>query len=192
MTRQQAFFGRLVAGTDLLVLLATFLAAYSVRLKLWQLAYPVLPIGSARASAWIVTVMFPAWLVALRYFNLYNPITYRSTFRVISASLKAQIVATALMLNAVFVIRGFNGVSRPLLGLIILFSLVGLTSEKIAILLLMRYRWRFRRRSTVWRVLLVGSRSDAENYIELIRQHPEWHFEIVDVVPFSPDETLMR
>ena len=63
------------------------------------------------------------------------------------------------MLNAVFIIRGFNGVSRPLLALIMMFSLVGLLTEKLAIVFLMRYRWRLQRRSAVWRVLLVGSPS---------------------------------
>ncbi len=90
MTRQQHFFGRLVAAIDLVVLFATFLAAYSVRLKLWELAYPVLPLGSLRSAAWIMTVIFPAWLFALRYLNLYNPVTYRLTPRVLSASLKRR------------------------------------------------------------------------------------------------------
>ena len=147
---------------------------------------------SARAAAWIITVMFPAWLIALRYCNLYNPITYRSTFRVITASFKAQVLASVLMLNAVFIIRGFNGVSRPLLALIIVFSFVGLSIEKLAIFFLIRYRWPLQRRSAVWRVLLVGSPSEAENYLQLVREHPEWNLEIVDVIPAFPDGTIMR
>ncbi len=91
------------------------------------------------------------------------------------------------MLNTVFIIRGFSGVSRPLLALIVMFSLVGLMTEKLAILFLMRYRWRLQRRSAVWRVLLVGNPADAENYLQLVRQHPEWNLEIVDVVATSPD-----
>jgi FlaA1/EpsC-like NDP-sugar epimerase len=96
------------------------------------------------------------------------------------------------MLNAVFIIRGFNGISRPLLALIIMFSLVCLMTEKIAILFLMRYRWRLQRRSAVWRVLLVGSREDAENYFEVVRFHPEWNLEIVDVISPSSDGTAAR
>ncbi len=192
MTRQQSFFGRLVAASDLAVLFVSFLVAYWVRLRLWLLAYPVLPIGSPRTSAWIITVMFPAWLFASRYFSLYSSATYRSTLRVIGAAFKAQILASILMLNAVFIIRGFAGVSRPLLAMIIMFSFVGLIAEKLAILFLMRYRWRLQRRSAVWRVLLVGSRNDAENYLELVREHPEWNLEIVDVIPASSDGTAMR
>jgi FlaA1/EpsC-like NDP-sugar epimerase len=192
MTRQQSFFGRLVAATDLAILFASFLLAYWCRLKLWLLAYPVLPIGTPRTNAWVITVMFPAWLFACRYFSLYNPTTYRSSLRVIRAAFKAQILASVLMLNAVFIIRGFAGISRPLLALIIMFSFVGLMTEKLAILFLMRYRWRLQRRSALWRVLLVGSRSDAENYLELVREHPEWNLEIVDVIPASSDGTAMR
>jgi FlaA1/EpsC-like NDP-sugar epimerase len=192
VTRQQNFFGRIVAATDLAVLFASYLAAHRVRLKLWELAYPVLPIGSVRSSAWILTVMFPAWLIALRYFRLYSPTSYKSTVRVIGASFKAQVLASALMLNAVFIIRGFDGVSRPLLALIIMFSFLGLMSEKLAILFLMRHRWRLQRRSAVWRVLLVGSQADAENYLELVREHPEWNLKIVDVVSASPDGAAIK
>ena len=56
----------------------------------------------------------------------------------------------------------------------------------------MRYRWRLQRRSAVWRVLLVGSRSDAENYLRLVREHPEWNLRIVDVVSASPAGTAIR
>lgn len=192
MTRQQSFFGRLVAVADIVVLLTAYLTAHRVRLKLWQLGYPVLPIGGARKSAWIITVMFPAWLFAQRYFSLYNPITYRSVFRVIGATFKSQAIASLLMLNAVFIIRGFDGVSRPLLALIMVFAFAGLMSEKLAILFLMRYRWRLQRRSAVWRVLLIGNSGDADSYLDLVREHPEWNLEIVDVVPASPDGTAMR
>ena len=192
MTRQQNFFGRLVAATDLVVLFASYLAAYAVRLKMWELAYPVLPIGSVRSSAWIITVMFPAWLFAFRYLSLYNPVTYRSIWRVLVTTVKAQILASVLMLNTVFIIRGFSGISRPLLALVMMFSLAGLLTERLAIVFLMRYRWRLQRRSTVWRVLLVGSPADAENYLELVHAHPEWHLEIIDVVPASSDGTAMR
>lgn len=192
MTRQQNFFGRLVAATDLVVLFASYLAAYAVRLKMWELAYPVLPIGSVRSSAWIITVMFPAWLFAFRYLSLYSPVTYRSIWRVLVTTVKAQILASVLMLNTVFIIRGFSGISRPLLALVMMFSLAGLLTERLAIVFLMRYRWRLQRRSAVWRVLLVGSPADAENYLELVHAHPEWHLEIIDVVPASSDGTAMR
>jgi FlaA1/EpsC-like NDP-sugar epimerase len=182
MIRKQNFFGRLVASADLVVLFASFLAAFSVRLKLWQLGYPLLPAGSARSAAWIVTIMFPAWVVALRYFNLYSPIRYRSTRGILTSLIKSQVLASILMVNSVFIIRGFDGISRPLLALIIGFSFVGLVIEKLALLILFKFRWRLHRRSAHWRVLLVGTRADAESYLELVRQHPEWNLEVVDIV----------
>jgi FlaA1/EpsC-like NDP-sugar epimerase len=182
LTRKQNFFGRVIAAVDLVVLFAGFLAAYSIRRKLWLVGYPLLPIGSVRRNAWIVTVIFPAWLIALRQFHLYNPITYRRAMSTVAATIKAQILGSVLMLNISFILRGFSGVSRPLLGLIIMCTFVGLLAEKLSIFLMMGNRWPLQRRSTAWRVLLVGSRSDAENYLELLREHPEWNMEVVDVV----------
>ena len=192
MTRRQDFFGRVVAAIDLVVLFASFLAAYWVRRRLWRLGYPLLPIGPVRVSGWIVTIIFPAWLIALRHFNLYNPASYRRGPNIVAATIKANMLASVLMLNAVFILRGFSGVSRPLLALIIAFSFCGLMAEKLTVLLTMRYRWRLQRRSSVWRVLLVGSHSDAENYLKLVREHPEWNLEIVDVVAAAANGAAMR
>ncbi len=185
MTRKQNFFGQLVAAADLVVLFATFLLAYWVRVKLWRLGYPLLPMSRLRVIDWILALVFPAWLIAFRYFSLYNPISYRSAPGVIPTTIKAHLLASVLMLNALFIIRGFSGASRPFLALMIGFSFVGLVAEKLAVVFLMRYQWRLRRKSNVWRVLLVGSRTDAENYLAMVREHPEWNLEIVDVISAS-------
>jgi FlaA1/EpsC-like NDP-sugar epimerase len=192
VTRKQNFFGRVIAAADLVVLLGGFLAAYWIRRKLWLLGYPILPIGTARRSAWIVTVIFPAWLVALRQFNLYDPVTYRRAMSTVAATIKAQILGSVLMLNVCFILRGFSGVSRPLLALIIMCTSVGLVAEKLTILLMMGNRRRLQRRATAWRVLLVGSRDDAESYLELLREHPEWNMEVVDVVSPLRTGTVIR
>lgn len=192
MTRKQSFFGRLVAAFDLGVLLAGYVVAYFVRLRLWQIGYPLLPIGNIRASAWIVTILFPAWLIALRYFNLYNPAIYRSTSKVLMATCKAHLLGSILMLNTAFIIRGFDGVSRPLLALVIMFGFVGLIAEKAGLLLVMRYRWRLQRRASVWRVLLVGNQEDARTYLEMVREHPEWNLRVVDVIAASPNGAAVR
>ena len=192
MTRKQSFFGRVIAAVDLGVLLVTYVAAYLVRFRLWQLGYPLLPVGNIRVSAWIVTVILPVWLIALRYLNLYDPVTYRSIPRVLMATFKAQLLASVLMLNTVFIIRGFNGVSRPLLALVITFSFIGLVVEKLGIVFLMRYRWRLQSRSSVWRVLLVGNHSDAQTYLEMVREHPEWNLRVVDVIQATPSGAALR
>ena len=192
MNRKQNFFGRLTAAADLVVLFGAYLAAYWIRRKLWRLGYPMLPIGSVRANGWIVTVIFPVWLIALRHFKLYDPVSYRRGRRMVAATVKAQILASVLMLNAVFIFRGFSGVSRPLLALIIVCTFVGLMAEKLGILLMMRYRWRLQRRSAVWRVLLVGNHADAQNYLELVGEHPEWNLQIVDVVTPSHSGAAIR
>lgn len=192
MTRKQNFFGQVVAAADIAVLCATYMAAYSVRVKMWLHGYPVLPINSAGANAWILTIAFPAWLIAFRYFNLYSPITYRSAATIISKTLKANIVGALLMLNTIFIMRGFAGASRSLLTIMIVFSSLGLVAEKLAVIFFVRYRWRLRRPSTAWRVLLVGNRGDAQSYLELVREHPEWNLEIVDVVSTFRDETGVK
>jgi FlaA1/EpsC-like NDP-sugar epimerase len=191
MTRRQSFFGQLVIAADIVVLTGAYLAAYHVRSRLWRMGYPVLPFGGGvlRTSGWILSILLPAWLFGLRYFNLYNPRTFKSISGALVACSKAQVIATILMLNAVFILRGFAGVSRPLLALIVVFSFIGLMFEKVVIVLLMKHQWRLRRPGAASRVLIVGSRSDAERYLELVREHPEWNLEIVGIVSTSAGES---
>jgi FlaA1/EpsC-like NDP-sugar epimerase len=190
MTRRQNFFGQIVAAADMVVVLAIFLVAYQLRVKLWRLGYPMLPISRPRANGWILAIAFPAWLIAFRYFNLYDPISYRSAFRVVVTTFKANFAAAALWMNMIFILHGFPGASRALMALMIGLSFIAMTSEKLAIVLAMRSRPRLRRPSTVWRVLLVGSRTDAESYLQLVREHPEWNMEIVDIISATREETI--
>src|ERR1019366_2303298 len=100
--RKQNYFGQIILAADLAVVIGTYLAAHRVRVWMWLSAYPVLPISRARVDSWIIIVAFAAWMIAARYFSLYNPSTYKSVSRVLAASFKAQILAAVLMLNAIF------------------------------------------------------------------------------------------
>lgn len=190
MTRKQNFFGQISAATDVAVLSIAYLIAYSIRLRMWWYGYPVLPINSAGANAWVMSIALPAWLIAFRYLGLYKPTTYRSAGNLILTTLKGHLLGALIMLNTIFVMRGFGGASRMLLALIIAIAGVGLLGEKLALMCLIRHGWRLRRPSTVWRVLLVGSRSDAENYLELLGAHPEWNLEIVDIISTTREEIV--
>jgi hypothetical protein len=79
------------------------------------------------------------------------------------------------------------------MGLFIVVSYFLLAAEKLSIYGWMKYRSRLRRPTNSWKVLLVGSRADAEKYLGLVLQHPDWNMEIVGIVPASmngaPDGT---
>jgi FlaA1/EpsC-like NDP-sugar epimerase len=188
MKRRQNFFGQLVAAADLAVIFIVFLAASRVRMTLWRHGYPLLPGSATRIYGWVLAIAFPAWLIAFRYFDLYTTVAYRSAFRVVVTTFKANVAASVLMLNLIFILHGYPGVSRGLMALMIPFAFVSMTAEKLAVLLAIRYRPLLHRPSTAWRVLLVGSRTDAENYLQLVRDHPEWNLEIVDIISATRDE----
>jgi len=168
----------------------TYLVAYSIRRRMWWYGFPVLPINSLGANAWLLPIALPAWLIAFRFLGLYHPTINRSAGNLIVRTLKGHLLGSLIMLNTIFIMRGFAGASRMLLALIIAIGGAGLLLEKVAVMCMIRYGGRFRRQSTAWRVLLVGSKSDAENYLELLREHPEWNLEIVDVISASGEETV--
>lgn len=182
MTRKQNFFGQLILTADLVVMMESYLATYWLRSRMTHLSTALPPMTAMDNYIWVLPVLVPSWLIALRYFQLYDAITYKSPFKIISALIKTQVFAALILFSAIFVLKSWS-TSRSLLGLFILISFLGFAAEKLSVHVLMRHRWRLRRSTTAWKVLLVGSRADAEKYLGLVRQHPDWNMEIVGVVP---------
>lgn len=172
-----------------MVLILCYSAAYRIRVWMWRAGYPVLPIERASTHSWVIIVAFVGWIIAERYFGLYDPITYKSVSRVLSTSFKAQMLAAVLMVNTIFVLRGLRGISRPLLALLLVLSLLSSAVEKLIVVMVIRNRWRLQGPTTAWRVLLVGNQEEIQSYLDLVREHPEWSQEIVDVISVVPKRT---
>ena len=171
---------------DLVVMMESYLATYWLRSRMVHLDPALLPMTAMDSYSWILPILVPSWLIALRYFQLYDAITYKSTVRILSALVKTQVLAALILFSAIFALKSWS-TSRSLLGLFIIVSFVGFAVEKLGVHAVMRHRWRLRRSTTAWKVLLVGSREDAERYLDLVRQHPDWNMEIVGVVPAPPN-----
>jgi FlaA1/EpsC-like NDP-sugar epimerase len=185
VTRKQNFFGQLILAIDLIVLMASYMATYWVRARLVRFTPALLPISTLSAYVWLLPILLLSDLIALRYFELYNAITYRSPLKILGALIKTQTLAGLIIFSTMFILTAW-GPSRSMMGLFILVSYLGLAAEKLSIYALMKYRWRLRRPTTAWKVLLVGSRADAEKYLDLVLQHPDWNREIVGIVSASP------
>ncbi len=192
MTRKQNYFGQIILTADLVVVIGCYWAAYCARVWIWQSGYPVLPIGRATVNSWIIILAFAACVIVSRYFGLYIPVSYRSISRVLATSFKAQALEAVLVLNTIFVLRGFSGVSRPLLAFFVLIRLLSSSVERLTIVFVLRYGGRLQRRATAWRVLLVGNPEEAESYLNLVREHPEWNLQIVGIVSATENNPSQR
>ena len=192
MTRKQNYFVQLIMTADVAILIGSYVAAYLVHSRLERCFPSMLPIYSVRTYAWIVPILIPSWIIALRYFDLYNPITYKSPRKITFAMIRSQVLATLILLSiaSFFLLRSWRGVSRSLLTLFVAISFTGLLMQKLGVHLAIKYRWLLQRSTTSWKVLLVGTRADAEKYLELVREHPEWNMDVVGVVAASLDGEL--
>lgn len=188
MTRKQNFFGQLILAVDLVVLMASYLATYYARVWLFRFTSLLLPINGLNAYSWMLPILILSDLVALRYFDLYSAITYRSPLKILSALFKTQILAGLITFSAMFILTNW-GPSRSMMALFITVSYVLLATEKLSIYAVMKYRPRLRRPTTAWKVLLVGNREDAEKYLDLVHEHPDWNTEIVGIVAAFPAGT---
>ena len=132
MTRKQNFFGQLILTADLVVLMESYLATYWLRSRMPALSPSLIPMNSLDTYSWVLPVLVPSWLIALRYFQLYDALTYKSPVRILSALLKTQVFAALILFSAIFILRA-GATSRSLIGLFIVVSFLGFAAEKLTV-----------------------------------------------------------
>ena len=168
----------MLAG-DVAVLMLTYIAAYFLRRS------SILHMGQSRLGRpfeyylWIVFIIVPAWLFSMQLFRLYDASVYRSVTRLMSALFKANALASMILFSAIFILTK-SMISRFFIGEFIAISFAGFAIEKLAVRAAMKYRFASGHRTR--RVLLVGERADAQMYLNLVREHPDWNLEIVGLV----------
>jgi FlaA1/EpsC-like NDP-sugar epimerase len=184
MNRKQHYFAQLILTGDLVVLMVSYVVTYIVRQWIYHWTSVLLPMDSINTYAWLLPILIFSGLIALRYFELYDAVSYKSPSTILVALIKTQILAGLIVFSTMFLLTGW-GTSRTLMGLFILVSYVLLAAEKLSIYVWMKYRSRLGRSTTSWKVLLVGNHAEAEKYLDLVLQHPDWNVEIVGIVPAS-------
>lgn len=168
-------------AADLAVLVESYIVGYYLRTRLAEdLSWSLRPlVHGLRGFSWLLLIIVPAWVAALESVGLYDASNYKSTSRMANALCRAQLFASLALFSAVFALRQYS-VSRTLLIGFVAVSFVSLMLEKIAVRVAIRYR--AKRHRDAWRVLVVGERNDAQTYLNLIRENPDWNIEIVGVL----------
>jgi exopolysaccharide biosynthesis polyprenyl glycosylphosphotransferase len=172
---RQTFFRQLVAFCDALTLVAALTLSYWLR-------GPAVSanIGPFSAYFWMLWVILPAWLVGLWSAGLYKSGNYHSLVRLVVAVIRAQVVASLLLLSSMYMTKSVE-VSRVLTQLLIVISFCAILLQKVALhVFLQRHRHRlsFHRPH----VLLVGSVSDSVRYIDFVEHHASMRAEVVGLL----------
>lgn len=168
---------RAAIASDLVVVVGSFLVAYIARNRL------LLPgLGQIRPMEeylWLLAVVVVIWLCCLNAVGFYRSFRYRERTDILGSLAKAHAVGALLLLSVLFVARRWE-VSRLFTQLFLVVSFVGLATEKVAVVSILRHQRRTGRNRQA--ALIVGAVDRVARYIRFLREHPYWGVRVIGVV----------
>ena len=159
---------------DLAVVGTSFVVAYVLRDQVVG-AGELRPLGH---YAWLMAAALVIWSACLWAFGFYRSVRYRGRVEVLGQLCKAHALGALVLLSVLFVARRWE-VSRLLTQLFLATSFLGLATEKLALMTVLRHL-RARGRNAR-RALVVGAADRTARYLELLREHPYWGIRAIGV-----------
>ncbi|MBU1061536.1 MAG: sugar transferase, partial [Candidatus Omnitrophica bacterium] len=132
----------------------------------------------------ILPLVFLGWWGALNYFGLYRSFRRKKFFEIVWEIIRSTFFVMIVFAVAVFIFK-LDFISRSFLFLSLFITSVLLIIERWIIVASLRF---FRKRGYNYRnILLVGTGSRAERFIELVHKHSEWGLRIVGLIDVDED-----
>ena len=157
-------------GLDAVILLGSYVLAYSIRFSLRAGLPSVL-----RGGYYFPLQMVAIFLLAFLGSGLYRDAS-KSSLEHQHSAVRKGMVAGLLVLGVLILLTKQHGLSRTVVGLFLLFSYILLLEQKA--LLLRWNRWMHRRRYGRERVWIVGEEKQADQLERWIEEHREWAYDI--------------
>lgn len=176
----QRYFNRLHVLIDALIIAGSYVLAWFIQIKLLTPEHAgVLPV---EVYMLVLLPLLPCMLLLYSAFNLYTPKRVQGRRLEVGNILKANIVGLILLLAATMLFKQID-FSRGLM-----FTFFGLNSVlEIAARLVIRETLRKMRKRgmNLKHILLVGYGHSAREYIDRIRENPEWGYNILGILDDS-------
>ena len=179
---------------DALVVLLSFLFSFFIRQHIPRVYGANLlgsqimvenPPNSISGYLLLIVLSLPIWCIILYWNGVYRTPAIKSFSAVAWAVVRSAFFVFIVFSALIFLLQ-LKYVSRLLMIMDVLFSLVFLLTEKTVIFFVMR---RVRRQDQYLRkLLIVGKGRRALSVIESIKLHPEWGLQILGVIDDEPGE----
>jgi exopolysaccharide biosynthesis polyprenyl glycosylphosphotransferase len=174
------FFRKLMIATDLLVVAAAFFLSYLLR-------DPFADPQSLQACLWLLPVTVVIWGILLYSFGIYDSFRTKTSSEFVMLILRIAFIGFIALSGLIYIFKDFfslNPVSRGLISFIFVYAAGLLLLEKVLLMNFFRF---FRKRGLNYRILLiVGTGSRAERFIDLVKNHAEWGLRIHGLVDEDP------
>ena len=182
LKENQKLIDQLQQLIDLLIVSWAFICAYFVKRNLLPEGYSGLPTGPNYYVVLLLIIII--WHVSLRWVAVYGRYREHGLHWFLIRILKASMFGM-LLLNMVLFILHVTEVSRLLLAIFLILSVMGLTLLRWIVLFVLE---RIRSKGYNFRnVLVVGSKLRAKEVIEAIKTDPQSGYKVIGCLDPDPD-----
>lgn len=185
LKEHESFLKRLLIAVDLCLVSAAFLLGHYLRNHMgWILEFEAVdrayPIGRYLN---LIPYLLIFWTISLFAGGAYNPMRARSIFSILWDITKATALATLLFGGLAYAMK-LTYVSRILIALISGLSFLFISIERCAVVYLLKH---LHKKGYYTKFLLVvGTGSRAQNYLNTISVHNEWGLKVVGLLDTDP------
>lgn len=183
LKEQKQLIHRIAIILDCFVVGIAFLLAHILRANVDYLSISELvfikKVYPLEKYAWMMIIVVPLWIVCLSHFGVYQSIR-KKKFKDLFWDIFDASVLAVLTFSAIAFLLKLEILSRAFVIILFVSIILMLIIEKWSVLALLQH---MRRQGYNYRVLLiVGSGERAENFAQMIDEHPHWGLKILGFV----------
>lgn len=180
---QKQLIHRIAIILDCFVVVIAFLLAHILRANVDYLSISELvsikKVYPLEKYAWMMIIVVPLWIACLSHFGVYQSMR-KKKFKDLFWDIFDASVLAVLTFSAIAFLLKLEILSRAFVIILFVSIILMLIIEKWSVLALLQY---MRRQGYNYRVLLiVGSGERAENFAQMIDEHPHWGLKILGFV----------
>jgi exopolysaccharide biosynthesis polyprenyl glycosylphosphotransferase len=180
--RRERLFGEIVLACDMLVLVASLLIAIVLHTFVRDLVnlrndWPLI------RRLWILWIACPVWGLLLYGSGLCSTRSYRSVGDIFTRLIQVQVIGGLILMSAMYLTKMLE--SRIISQTFLAISYLFLLGEKLGVRAMLIGRQHARKPANRWRVLAVGSETEVEAYLRILREYPYWAVDVAAYIPWG-------
>lgn len=187
LKEHESVFRRLLMASDAIIIVAAFWISYYLKFPVEKMLvsqidvlglYPLMTY--INLLPWVIAI----WISSLYFIGSYQTFRAKNISQIVTDLMKGFAVSFTLFGGIVFILK-LHYLSRIFIGLVFALSLLFLSIARVIFVTALFY---FRKKGYNFRELLViGTGKRAQNFLSLIKKHPEWGFKVVGLVDEHPE-----
>jgi len=189
----EALLKKMMIFADILIVAGSFISGYFLRanvhlfykLDLFPSKVVMETIYPLDMHLWLLLIILPVWYGLLNFQGLYESFRTKRFTEIVWIIVKTGILATLIIGTFIFIFK-LTYVSRIVIFFFSAISVSFLSLEKA--ILIKGFKHARLEENSYKHLLVVGTGKRAKNFIQMVKEHPEWGIKIVGLVDDEPEK----